>query len=352
MIPLEGDEPVKRATFIGLHERTPMASILYCSSGVRPALGYTPASLASQEKRLTVADTFGLQQYSRIFTHNDDEDEEVSFDDEASIFTMYIYLNDHNEHPVLCRVTSFKTDTCVLAVVTTFPEVPFVSRPEIEVEILDRKMAQEDASRQEAAKTAVKKGRSGRRSRDRSTFVVKNKRAKVAFVLEHPHVTTIETEETGRRPNSSVIAFATGSISSLLDVDTSDVAQIPFLKLIAPEDILHVSRYFERLSDATDVQFETFRFMQRPQIIAGDIAVADENNSRVLVEALGAAVEDGVVLLVRKVRVEPAPTRDTLGNFVRPRDHDFDDADFMSLADIISSDPGTSDAGDGWSELR
>ncbi|KAJ2356919.1 hypothetical protein GGF43_001771 [Coemansia sp. RSA 2618] len=358
--------PPKRATFIGLHERTPMAGILYCSSGVRQALGYTPASLSSQEKRLSVADTFGLEQYSRIFvpsSNKDEEDDENSFDDEANIFTMYLYLLHEDGQPVYTRVTSFKTDTCVLAVVTAFPEVPFVSRSEIEFEVLDRKMGQMDIARHEeaCAKEGLASNRGGKgrrvvdqRKRNKSTFVVKNKRAKVAFVLEHPHVASIETEETGRRPTSSVIVFATGSISSLLDVDTSDVVGIPFLKLVAPEDIVHVSRYFERLSDDTaDVQFETFRFMQRPQIINGDIQVADEQNSRVLVEVLGAAVEDGVVLLARKVRVEPPPTRDTLGNYVRPSGGiQSDDLDFLSLADIISSNPETSDVGAGWSKLR
>ncbi|KAJ2794750.1 hypothetical protein H4S07_006666, partial [Coemansia furcata] len=163
--------------------------------------------------------------------------------------------------------------------------------------------------------------------------------------------------ESDRRQNGPLIVFVTGSVSRLIDADTSDLLRFPFLKLVAPEDVLRATRFFERLGDSQDVLFETFSLLQRPHVIDGDVAVADEANTRVVVECLGASVQDGVALLLRRLRTTPPPGRDTLGNYVLNRrsheahEHDCD-AGYLSLNEMISSDPGTSDAPPGWSRLR
>ncbi|KAJ2122985.1 hypothetical protein IW147_002917 [Coemansia sp. RSA 720] len=106
-------------------------------------------------------------------------------------------------------------------------------------------------------------------------------------------------------------------------------------------------------SDADDeVLFETFSLLQRPNVIEGDIFVSDEENQRVVVEALGANVQDGIAILVRKLKVVPPPKRDTMGNYIHSRMHEMtEDNGYQSLCEFISSNTNTSGA-EGWTQLR
>ncbi|KAJ2126595.1 hypothetical protein GGH17_004988, partial [Coemansia sp. RSA 788] len=87
-----------------------------------------------------------------------------------------------------------------------------------------------------------------------------------------------------------------------------------------------------------------------PHVISGDIVISEEDNRRVVVECLGSAVKDGVVLLLRKLCIAPPPKRDTMGNFIRASiapDSEGDDGG-LSLFDLLSDDPNTTDARDSW----
>ncbi|KAJ2163536.1 hypothetical protein GGF45_006325 [Coemansia sp. RSA 551] len=180
----------------------------------------------------------------------------------------------------------------------------------------------------------------------------RSKQAKAVMLLEDADVSCIETEETGRRPNGPMVVFCTGSIAQVVDADNSDIMNHPFLKIVAPEDIVHVSRFFDRMAASDDVVFETFSLLQRPHVIEGDIFVSDEENMRVVVEALGANVQDGIAILVRKIKVVRAPTRDTMGNYVRAAVDADIDMENLSLAELVSSDPETSEAPEQWSNMR
>ncbi|KAJ2845756.1 hypothetical protein IWW36_004654 [Coemansia brasiliensis] len=126
----------------------------------------------------------------------------------------------------------------------------------------------------------------------------------------------------------------------------------PFLKLVAPECVTHVSRFFDRLIVSADVMFDTFALLKHPHIIEGDIFVAEEKNPRVIVECLGAASMDGIALLLRRISVEPPPTKGQLGTYIQSaiRKQD-EDSGYCTLADIISSGVDTSDAASEWCHL-
>ncbi|KAJ2385758.1 hypothetical protein H4S02_004178 [Coemansia sp. RSA 2611] len=97
--------------------------------------------------------------------------------------------------------------------------------------------------------------------------------------------------------------------------------------------------------------FDTFALVKHPHIIDGDIFVGDEENPRIIVECLGAAADDGVVLLLRHMRTAPAPKRDTLESHIQraPLDINMEDG-YQTLADLISSDGETSEAAGEWLE--
>ncbi|KAJ1672298.1 hypothetical protein GGF38_000109 [Coemansia sp. RSA 25] len=360
-----------RPTFIAIHARDDDTQILYISSGCRQAMGYTPAYVISRRARDFIADPFEGD-YPQVFGSKVDEQE--TEEDEANAYVMYMNIKNLCGTPVLHRITTFKCDNCVLVIGMAFPEVPFRGRHELEVQMLDGAMKrfnitrqneeEESAMRQQqgndddaaaaAAAAATVVGGSGRRVQ---LYYAPSRQIKVAMVLESPAVLEPATGDADRRQNGPLIVFVTGSVSRLIDADTSDLLRFPFLKLVAPEDVLRATRFFERLGESQDVLFESFALVQRPHVIDGDVAVADDANTRVVVECLGANVQDGVALLLRRLRTTPPPGRDALGNYIlsrRSRDaHDHDcDAGYMSLNEMISSDPGTSDAPPSWSRLR
>ncbi|KAJ1988722.1 hypothetical protein GGI25_004786 [Coemansia spiralis] len=324
---------IHRPTFLGIHSRDEATQILYISSGCRQSMGYTPAYMISRRALDFIADPYHGD-YPRIY-ENKEEDE-----DEANAYVMYMNIKTANGTPVLHRVTTFKCDNCVIVVGMAFPEAPYQDRHELEVQMLDGAMRKLNITREQRVEA---------RGQRVPLYYARAQQIKVAFVLESP----LATDATdARRQNGPLVVFVTGSVSRLIDADTSDLLRFPFLKLVAPEDIVLVSKFFERLAETPDVLFETFALLQRPRVIDGDVVVADEQNTRIVVECLGANVQDGVALLLRKLRTQAPPSKDTLGNYTKPKIHEVDeDGGYLTLSEIISSDPETSDAPN-WSRLR
>ncbi|KAJ1882803.1 hypothetical protein H4R99_001262 [Coemansia sp. RSA 1722] len=343
---------IHRPTFIGIHARDESTQVLYISSGCRQAMGYTPAQVMAGRARDFIADPYNGD-YPQIYESkvNGEETDE----DEANAYVMYMNLKNTNGTPVLHRVTTFKCDNCVIVVAVAFPEVPFQGRHELEVQMLDGAMKRLNITRQKEQEEADVQRRREEAAQGRRVplYYAPSRQIKVAFVLENPEVAEASTEA-GRRQNGPLIVFVTGSVSRLIDADTSDLLRFPFLKLVAPEDVLKASVFFDQLADSPDVLFETFSLLSRPPVMEGDVVVPDTQNSRILVECLGANVQDGVALLLRKLKTVPPPTRDSVGNYIRKtKVHEVDeDGGYLSLSEMISSDPESSSVPEMWSRLR
>ncbi|KAJ2849753.1 hypothetical protein IWW36_002401 [Coemansia brasiliensis] len=346
---------LSRPTFIAIHARDEKATILFISSGIRQCMGYRPEELVSKSGHEFIADSSNSD-YPQVYASKSVEDDAERAggggDDEASVFVMFVNGTTPSGSPVLHKITSFTADSCVVCLGMAYPEIPFVDRKELEVKMLDRAMESLNVTRdreQQAARQRQQAAKGGGRGQ---VFSVPSRRPKAVMVLEHPEVACVETEESGRRPSGPLIAFCTGSVSRLVDADSSDLMSFPFLKLVAPEDVALVGRYFDEMSGSHDVLFETFSLLQRPHVIEGDIFVSDEKNMRVVVECMGAAVNDGVAILMRMLRTVLPPQRDRLGNYIHAPAASDSDKDEMSLLDLLSTDPGTSDAPECWSHLR
>ncbi|KAJ2797001.1 hypothetical protein H4R20_005346 [Coemansia guatemalensis] len=290
-----------------------------------------------------------------MYEHNSSRDlmdEDENDDSDENAYTWYVNIKCASGAPVLHRMIGFKCDSSVLVIGVVFPDLPFEAKHEFEVQSLDGSMERKNLTHPE--ETQVQRQRrlalpSGHRA---SKYTMRNRQTKAVFMLESPEKVCGEVFNPEYRVNGPNIVFATSSVSHLIDADISDVMQYPFLKLVAPEDVTHVSKFFERLSASTDVLFENFALIKHPHIIEGDIFVRDEENPRVVVECLGAAVDDGVAILLRRLREVPAPKRDNLGNYIHksiyPNNNGDDSA--PSLFDMVSSDPETTDI-PGWSRL-
>ncbi|KAJ2778941.1 hypothetical protein H4R18_004303 [Coemansia javaensis] len=357
---LGGPEPdgERRPTYIGIHTRDASSQILYISSGVRQALGFTPAELISVEAASLIADT--NNDYMLMYEDDASSAAPVAMSeddgaDDANAYLINLNVKTGDGGSVLQRAVTFKCDNCIIVIATVFPEAPFYNRSEFEAQMLDGPKRQMNVTRERGALASPQRRRALAAARG-STFCARGRPAKAAFVLEDPAVASGEAAQSGSRIAGPLVTFVTGSVSHVVEADPDDVVGAPFMKLVAPEDLAHVGRYFDVLAASTGVQFERFALLQRPQLISGDVAVADGDNPRVVVECLGAAVDDGVVIMLRKLRTMPPLTRNSLGRYVRAKVHEIDDDDdgggggYLSLAEIISSDPETSDAA-GWSQL-
>ncbi|KAJ1950443.1 hypothetical protein EC988_004384 [Linderina pennispora] len=333
----------ERPTFLGIHARNASTQILYISSGCQQAMGYSPQYMISKNAKEFIADPYA-EKYPEIY-------DGAESDDDASAYVMYMNVRCGNGDVVLHRVTTFKCDNCIIVVGVAFPELPFQDRHLLEVQTLDGAMRRLNltATEKQDRELAEKRRQVTEQGRV-PLYFASQPQVKAAFVLENPQ--NQETDESGRRQNGSLVVFVTGSISKIIDADTSDLLRYPFMKLIAPEDILKASKFFDRLSDSPDVLVETFSLLEKPYIIEGDVLVPDEDNRRVVVECLGANVQDGVALLMRKLRVRGPPVRNEAGEW-SPYKATVEDSDggYLTLEEIISSDPETSDA-PSWSTLR
>ncbi|KAJ2800686.1 hypothetical protein H4R20_003965 [Coemansia guatemalensis] len=276
---------------------------------------------------------------------NGDEDD-VS---DANAYMWYVNVKSASGAPVLHRMIGFKCDSSVLIVCVTFPDLPFEAKHEFEVQLLDGSIERKNLTHPEETQIQRQRMLASQPGYRSSRYTMRIRQPKAVFMLESPEVVCGEIFGPDYRVNGPHIVFVTGSVSHLIDADISDVMQYPFLKLVAPEDITHVSKFFERLEKSTDVLFENFALIKHPHIIEGDIFVPDEENPRVVVECLGAAVDDGVAILLRRLREVPPPKRDNLGNYIHTSIYPSNNGDDSgpSLFDMVSSDPETTDL-PGW----
>ncbi|KAJ2808097.1 hypothetical protein H4R20_001009 [Coemansia guatemalensis] len=349
---LENQESYHPA-YIGIHTRDESTRVLYVSSGCLQAVGYRPEELVDKRATDFIADQFDVSDYPKIYMRKDNQpgaasaSEELGEDDDASAFVMYGNIKSANGTPMFHKITAFKCDNCVIYIGVTYPEIRSWDQKELVVQMLDGAMQKVNMTQERLAladrrsENSTGGRRIGFRARCGSVSLTK-----AAFVLESPNTACVDNNTNmSNRQMGPLIAFVTDSVNRLVDADTSDLMGYPFLQLVAPEDVLYVSRFFQRLSDTTNVLFDTFSLLQKPYVIEGDVQVADKDNRRVVVECLGGAVQDGVVLLVRKLRTRAAPVLNSLGDYVRPLPRESNDENgYVSLEEILSSDPDTSDA--------
>ncbi|KAJ1886282.1 hypothetical protein LPJ81_006734, partial [Coemansia sp. IMI 209127] len=254
---------VHRPTYIGIHARDASTRVLYVSSGCRQGTGYTPEFLINKSAHEFISDPY-KDDYSTIYENKEEEAE-----DDANAYVMYGNIRTADGSPVLHRVTSFKCDNCVIFIMMVFPDIPYQHRDELEVQMLDgaRKRMNVTREREADRRDDMNQQSAAARWRERSQtaygqrvplYYAPSTQIKVAFVLENPAATEIQSAEGARRLNGPLVVFVTGSVSRLIDADTADVMHYPFMRLVAPEDLLRVSKFFEKLAETHDVLFETF----------------------------------------------------------------------------------------------
>ncbi|KAJ1775923.1 hypothetical protein IW143_004934 [Coemansia sp. RSA 520] len=334
-----------RGSFLGLHTRDPSLNVLYVSNGCRTALGFEPSHIIGAQVYDFVYEQ-NAGDYMGIYKRHPTVDGELEDEDDADVYCWFTNLKNAAGGAVLHKLVSMKIDDIVIFMCAAYPEATYQIHNELKVQKIDSKGVKEDLNVTQKMKSARHK-RGTSHEYNPALYRTRNRQAKAAFILEN-HCTHTEISP-DFRVTGPLIAYCTNT-NRVIEADTSDLASYPFLKLVAPEDLLHVTKFYERLVESTDVQFERFSLLYQPHVISGDIVISEEDNRRVVVECLGSAVKDGVVLLLRKLCIAPPPKRDTMGNFIRASiapDSEGDDGG-LSLFDLLSDDPNTTDARDSW----
>ncbi|KAJ2500120.1 phosphatidylinositol-4- kinase [Coemansia sp. RSA 1972] len=327
-------QSLNRPAFIGIHQKDDSTKVLYVSSGIRQALGFLPSQVVNAEAKSFISDGFDNKDYMKIYESQNNGDEEHD-DDMSSAFTWEVNLKTASGGSVLHRLVGFSCENSILFIGISFPEAPPTVVRELEAQALDGAMKRLNVTRESNKKKLAAA------QENVPLYYSQSRQVKATLVLERGD--GVDTEETGRRPNGPLVVFVTGSMSRIIDADPSDLHRFPFLKLVAPECILQVSRYFDKLNTSMDVLFETFSLLARPYVIDGDVAVSDADNQRVVVECLGAAVQDGVAIMLRKLKTAAPPKKDCLGNYITVKIDSDSDKEHISLFDLVSSEPDTSD---------
>ncbi|KAJ2609868.1 hypothetical protein H4S08_003867 [Coemansia sp. RSA 1365] len=149
-----------------------------------------------------------------------------------------------------------------------------------------------------------------------------------------------------------VVLFASSSFERIIGEDTCDIQGKPFLSLVATEDTLKAGKFLKRMTETGNITFETLLLQVNPfedlysHNNYGNHNTADSSTiNNVRVEIIGAGGDDGAILLVQ---LQKPP----LYSGYQAMENDNMESSLMSLEDIISSDPETSDYARTWRVVR
>ncbi|KAJ2401413.1 hypothetical protein GGI23_001412 [Coemansia sp. RSA 2559] len=179
-------------------------------------------------------------------------------------------------------------------------------------------------------------------------FTARAARAKACFILN-----TIDSDPASQGPT---IEFVTNTVSDIFggDTDGHEIMDRPFLSLVAPQDVTKAAVYLDSLRKTTKPQLCGLRLLRDPM---GPSTRQTGDDEYINVDLFGASSEDKILLLCQKRREKGfldapiAPGKIPVGEVSKLPPKDDDMAQYMSLDQIISSNPDTTDVDGHWSEV-
>ncbi|KAJ1886445.1 hypothetical protein LPJ81_006702, partial [Coemansia sp. IMI 209127] len=171
-------------------------------------------------------------------------------------------------------------------------------------------------------------------------FTARAARAKACFILN--------TADSAPASQGPTIEFVTNTVSDVFggDTDGHEIIDRSFLSLVAPQDVTKAAVYLDSLRRMTKPQLCGLRLLRDP---AGPSTRQTGDDEYINVDLFGASSEDKILLLCQKKREKGfldapiVPGRIPVGevSMLPPKDDDM--AQYMSLEQIISSNPDTTD---------
>ncbi|KAJ2077057.1 hypothetical protein H4R24_005349 [Coemansia sp. RSA 988] len=145
------------------------------------------------------------------------------------------------------------------------------------------------------------------------------------------------------------VLYASPSFEGIIGEDTCEIQGKPFLSLVATQDLLNAGKFLKRMTESGNITSETLLLQvnpfEDPHAHSDDYDNQGDSEERatnkVRVEIIGAGGNDGAVLLIQLQRLPLYPRYSAVeGNHMEMLS--------ISLEDIISSDPETSDYTHAW----
>ncbi|KAJ2505308.1 hypothetical protein GGF44_003267 [Coemansia sp. RSA 1694] len=134
---------------------------------------------------------------------------------------------------------------------------------------------------------------------------------------------------TDASPMGPRVLFASNSFDRIVSIDTCDVQGMPFLLLVAPEDVARAGQFLDNVKAAATVVVDQFQLLANPL----DEQAEGRQARTVAVEIMAAGADSGAVMLCQ---LRGGLAEEALSD------------GYMSLEEIISSDPDSSDVGEQW----
>ncbi|KAJ2054954.1 hypothetical protein GGI03_003622 [Coemansia sp. RSA 2337] len=325
-------------SYVSIYERDGPERVLYVSANCRAVLGYEPEEMVGSSVLDFSCDTHAKHYCCQWPADNP----------ELGVTMLPHNLRHKDGHKVFSHVTSINCSGHMFAIITGFPELGEV---QINESILYK--LQYETEFDQGSATVVGNGEEAAvESKDdllypahqpitkdslrkANMYTARACRAKACFVL------SMSPSDSFASVQGPTIEFVTNSISNIFDgaTDGYEIIGMPFFSLVAPADITKAAVYMDNLRTITRPQLCSLRLLRHPT----DSSTAHDD-SLVEVELFGAVSDNKTVLLCQKLRCRTKPSNDR-------REQEDDELPYMSLEEIISSDPESTDIGDLWNEL-
>ncbi|KAJ2499900.1 hypothetical protein GGH96_003158 [Coemansia sp. RSA 1972] len=316
---------------IGIHDKTPEMRTLYVSSNIRQVIQCEPSELIGQPSLPFVASE-NAEDYKQLM--------------EAQNLNKVVVTEVLARLPMgemyYIRIIHFNCDNIALNLCTVYPDrlpEPAIARP-MRFEVFDPNTPQA----QELGGFRVGSGSSSQipqtvnsmadELQTQSSRIMRYAQTRTKACLILVGSLSMSEENNPLGPN---ILFASNSFTRILDAEISDIQGLSFLSLIAAHDTIKAARFLEKMTSPERIVLDRLKFLANPvDTDAEDV----DHLSVVTVEVLGAGSDEGAIILCQ------------LDNASTHRSRDIDDDDelngYMSLEDIITSDPESSDVSDMW----
>ncbi|KAJ1877883.1 hypothetical protein H4R99_001249 [Coemansia sp. RSA 1722] len=304
--------------YIAIHDKTPMMRVLYASSNIRRVLQFEPSEVVGQP--------------ALAFVNNgkaDDYVEQFGRPTNDTVLISDMVVDSRDATPTFLRIIHFSCDNLEFNVALKYPDMAPASSIGSRA---PQPMTPADVS-QVASAAVASEGRRRRRIEQRCLMRRSyrprgQQRAFQACLVLERQRRTDETVVAGPR-----IVFASASFERIVGVDASDLQGVDLLTLVVPDDVVKTAEFLDRAAVSEGVELDTFRF-----------AMCDSPDRHVAVEVIGAGSDDGAVLLCQ-------PDRASLQQMRMAGQGSAETDGYMSLEEIVSSDPETSDFSDIWQSL-
>ncbi|KAJ2632270.1 hypothetical protein H4R22_001381 [Coemansia sp. RSA 1290] len=317
-------------------------NILYVSSSVRQVTSYEPSWLAGQSA-VPYLSNGNLEEYRQLAVLRDQNN--------VIITGLCASTAEGNMHNM--RVIQFNCDNIVLNVceIVKDPLTEQIQAPPMNVEVYD--YTGQPASHTAESPSHRICNQNSRRTARKATEERNLSNSSTGMVMHYARTRTkacliLEGSLTSCSPNSATgpkIIFASNSFSRIINADASDLQGLSFLSLIAAQDTVAAASFLEKMALSDRIVFDSLKFIVDPvdngPVEAQNRTGLSSDRAVVTVEVLGAGSDDGAIILCQLDR--PRTSRINVNG---------ETDGYLSLEDIVSSDPSTSDAPDIWKSTR